>query len=153
MPTATYSLAEVARHNRPSDLWLVIDGDVYDLTDFAEMHPGPSLMHAPPRPAHTAGPLPCALTRPPAQHAPCVYLERNRSGGRGLAGYWHVNIILVELCESNPNLDLISARVAAPSHHEPPPGGGCCNASGASCSTAIVLCQCLSRRGGPLCTA
>lgn len=27
-------------HNRREDLWLVIDGKVYDFTDFVEDHPG-----------------------------------------------------------------------------------------------------------------
>ncbi|GAA6060003.1 hypothetical protein JCM10212_001161 [Sporobolomyces blumeae] len=31
---------DVAKHNSADDLWMVIDGKVYDLTDFAPNHPG-----------------------------------------------------------------------------------------------------------------
>jgi len=33
-------LADVARHNAPGDMWVVVDGDVYDLSLFARFHPG-----------------------------------------------------------------------------------------------------------------
>ncbi|ORX56271.1 acyl-CoA dehydrogenase NM domain-like protein [Hesseltinella vesiculosa] len=36
----TFTREEVARHASESDLWIVIDTDVYDLTDFADIHPG-----------------------------------------------------------------------------------------------------------------
>lgn len=36
----TYSLAEVAKHKVKGDMWLAIDGKVYDISGFAEMHPG-----------------------------------------------------------------------------------------------------------------
>lgn len=35
-----YSRAEVARHNTDEDLWVVIDGKVYDLTNWLLFHPG-----------------------------------------------------------------------------------------------------------------
>ncbi|KJR84196.1 L-lactate dehydrogenase (cytochrome) [Sporothrix schenckii 1099-18] len=34
------TIDDVAGHNRPDDLWLVVDTVVYDLTEFAEHHPG-----------------------------------------------------------------------------------------------------------------
>ncbi|KAI9834652.1 MAG: hypothetical protein M1826_000054 [Phylliscum demangeonii] len=36
----TFSLAEVALHNQPDKLWIVVDEDVYDLTTFQTEHPG-----------------------------------------------------------------------------------------------------------------
>ncbi|KAF7308134.1 Acyl-CoA dehydrogenase [Mycena chlorophos] len=36
----TYTLEEVAKHNKAGDLWIVIDGKVFDLSRFAPMHPG-----------------------------------------------------------------------------------------------------------------
>ncbi|KAI9095171.1 acyl-CoA dehydrogenase/oxidase [Phlyctochytrium arcticum] len=35
-----FSMDEVATHNNADSLWTVIDGRVYDLTNFADMHPG-----------------------------------------------------------------------------------------------------------------
>eukprot|EP00041_Stephanoeca_diplocostata_P004461 m.45418 g.45418 ORF g.45418 m.45418 type:complete len:307 (+) comp15130_c0_seq1:51-971(+) len=37
---ATYSMHEVAQHNTDTSTWVVINGDVYDVTQFKEMHPG-----------------------------------------------------------------------------------------------------------------
>ncbi|KAJ3241882.1 hypothetical protein HDU81_009744 [Chytriomyces hyalinus] len=34
------TLDEVARHNKPDDIWIVVDSQVYDLSKFYEMHPG-----------------------------------------------------------------------------------------------------------------
>lgn len=36
----TFTQADVATHNKGSDLWIIIDGDVYDITKFQEDHPG-----------------------------------------------------------------------------------------------------------------
>ncbi|KAJ3103482.1 hypothetical protein HDU97_010065 [Phlyctochytrium planicorne] len=36
--------AEVGKHNKPDDLWCVIDSYVFDLTDFADMHPGSAVV-------------------------------------------------------------------------------------------------------------
>lgn len=32
--------SEVAKHNKETDLWLVIKGNVHDLTNFIKEHPG-----------------------------------------------------------------------------------------------------------------
>lgn len=36
----TFTRAEVARHNKKGDLWIVCDTAVYDLSKFAALHPG-----------------------------------------------------------------------------------------------------------------
>ncbi|KAB5596150.1 Long-chain specific acyl-CoA dehydrogenase [Ceratobasidium theobromae] len=36
----TIAPEEVAKHNSQGDLWIVIDSDVYDLSRFADLHPG-----------------------------------------------------------------------------------------------------------------
>jgi hypothetical protein len=35
-----YSQSDVASHNKSDSLWIVVDGDVYDLTKFQDDHPG-----------------------------------------------------------------------------------------------------------------
>jgi cytochrome b involved in lipid metabolism len=35
----TYALDEIARHNSAGNCWMVIDGQVYDLSSYAERHP------------------------------------------------------------------------------------------------------------------
>ena len=37
---ATYTMAEVARHNSEQDCWIVVSGKVYDTTRFNKLHPG-----------------------------------------------------------------------------------------------------------------
>ncbi|WVQ78186.1 hypothetical protein IAT38_000269 [Cryptococcus sp. DSM 104549] len=39
-PLKELTLEEVAKHNKQGDLWIVIDSIVYDLSKFANMHPG-----------------------------------------------------------------------------------------------------------------
>jgi hypothetical protein len=36
----TFSQSDVASHNKPDNLWIIVDEDVYDLTQFQEEHPG-----------------------------------------------------------------------------------------------------------------
>lgn len=38
--TKTFTMDEVSRHNTRRDCWTVISGDVYDLTDYVNGHPG-----------------------------------------------------------------------------------------------------------------
>ncbi|VUC32649.1 unnamed protein product [Clonostachys rosea] len=35
-----YTMEEITRHNTSTDLWVVIDNDVYDMTEFQHKHPG-----------------------------------------------------------------------------------------------------------------
>jgi succinate dehydrogenase/fumarate reductase flavoprotein subunit len=37
---AVYTMAEVAKHTTKDDCWVVVDGNVYDVTEFLEDHPG-----------------------------------------------------------------------------------------------------------------
>lgn len=34
------SASEVILHNKPEDIWIVVNGQVYDMTDFSGEHPG-----------------------------------------------------------------------------------------------------------------
>ena len=36
----TYEAGDVAKHNKPDNLWIIVDEDVYDVTKFQEEHPG-----------------------------------------------------------------------------------------------------------------
>jgi cytochrome b involved in lipid metabolism len=36
----SFSQSEVASHNKTSDLYIIVDEDVYDLTKFQDDHPG-----------------------------------------------------------------------------------------------------------------
>lgn len=35
-----YTLEEVSRHNSEKDIWMVINGIIYDVTQYASYHPG-----------------------------------------------------------------------------------------------------------------
>ncbi|PRW33612.1 nitrate [Chlorella sorokiniana] len=35
-----FTLAEVATHNSPDSAWIVVENNVYDVTEFAPTHPG-----------------------------------------------------------------------------------------------------------------
>lgn len=41
-PVTEYSWEDVAKHTSRQDGWLVIDGNVYDVTNWAKKHPGGS---------------------------------------------------------------------------------------------------------------
>jgi cytochrome b involved in lipid metabolism len=36
----TFTVSDVESHNKPSDLYIIVDEDVYDLTQFQDEHPG-----------------------------------------------------------------------------------------------------------------
>lgn len=36
----TFSASDVASHNKPDNLWIIVDEDVYDLSKFQDEHPG-----------------------------------------------------------------------------------------------------------------
>ena len=36
----TFTTSEVASHNKPDNLYIIVDEDVYDLTKFQDEHPG-----------------------------------------------------------------------------------------------------------------
>lgn len=38
-----FTTSDVASHNKPGDLYIIVDGDVYDLTKFQDDHPGRSI--------------------------------------------------------------------------------------------------------------
>jgi predicted heme/steroid binding protein len=44
MSLREYSLADVSKHNKEDDAWVIIDNLVYDVSKFAEVHPGGALL-------------------------------------------------------------------------------------------------------------
>ena len=39
-PLTEYTLLEISKHNTDESRWIVVDGLVYDVTDFIQNHPG-----------------------------------------------------------------------------------------------------------------
>jgi cytochrome b involved in lipid metabolism len=35
-----FSVDDVAKHNRPDDLWIIVGDEVFDITKYQEEHPG-----------------------------------------------------------------------------------------------------------------
>ena len=54
----TFTAAEVAAHKAPTDLFIIVDGDVYDVTKFQEDHPGSSPLLFSPFPSSLLPSLP-----------------------------------------------------------------------------------------------
>ncbi|MFP4207603.1 MAG: cytochrome b5 domain-containing protein [Wenzhouxiangella sp.] len=44
---ASFTMAEVAEHDTLDDCWMVIEGEVYDFTDYIPEHPSPARVMAP----------------------------------------------------------------------------------------------------------
>ena len=42
----TFSQSDVASHNKPDSLWIIVDEDIYDLSKFQDEHPGTATVHA-----------------------------------------------------------------------------------------------------------
>lgn len=40
MENKIYTWSEVAKHNKDTDIWIVIDDNVYDVTNYSGEHPG-----------------------------------------------------------------------------------------------------------------
>lgn len=36
----TFTTSDVASHNKGDDMYIIVDGDVYDITKFQDDHPG-----------------------------------------------------------------------------------------------------------------
>lgn len=43
---ASYTEAEVAKHNTPDDAWLIIDGKIYDVSGWGVQHPGGDIIYS-----------------------------------------------------------------------------------------------------------
>jgi cytochrome b involved in lipid metabolism len=43
-PNVYYTLTEVAKHNKKSDAWMIINNKVYDVTEWIPNHPGGNII-------------------------------------------------------------------------------------------------------------
>jgi len=43
-PSAPLTMTELAKHNTKEDCWMLIDGNIYDVTSFISAHPGGDTM-------------------------------------------------------------------------------------------------------------
>lgn len=41
---SVYTLEQVSQHDSPTDCWLIIENNVYDVSDFTDIHPGGSVI-------------------------------------------------------------------------------------------------------------
>ena len=39
-PIPTFTKAQVAKHSSRDDAWIIVDGKVYDVTEYVDIHPG-----------------------------------------------------------------------------------------------------------------
>lgn len=39
-----FTLEEIAKHNKQDDAWIILDGNVYDVTSVLEWHPGGEIL-------------------------------------------------------------------------------------------------------------
>jgi hypothetical protein len=78
------SVQEISKHNISEDLWTVVDGTVYDLTEFAPEHPGgagsepPPLESQEPPPSTPSLPFLTSASNHPLRWPRCLFrIQRN----------------------------------------------------------------------------
>lgn len=42
VPDTTYDMAEISAHNTPEDCWVIVEGNVYNMSTYIDRHPGGS---------------------------------------------------------------------------------------------------------------
>lgn len=83
MPGKRVTAEELQRHKTPDDVWLVVAGNVYDMTDFAPSHPGGSESRL----------VPHLLTFlfPDADDESCLSVIYQHGGGDATAAYSEIH--------------------------------------------------------------